>query len=179
MPPKAKILKEEIVTKAFDILRKEGFQAITARRLSKELNCSTQPIYYIFRNMGDLKRELYVKGVAFFEQYVGTLKQESQKEADFLELGVAYIKGAKLEQKLFHFICMENNYGMEGVSQLVSGASLPQKESQLFLHLWIYAHGIACIVANNDVPFEEDELRNLLLQAYLGFQAVVQGEKKD
>ena len=129
--------------------------------------------------MEDLKHKLYVKGVSFFEQYIGLLKQKGNQETDFLELGVAYIKGAKLEQKLFHFICMENNYEMAGVSQLVSGASLPQKESQLFLNIWLYAHGIACIVANNDVPVQDDEIRKLLIQAYLGFQAVVDGKIKD
>ncbi len=157
------------MNKAFEILKKEGFSGITARKLSKELHCSTQPIYYVFKNMDDLKKELYIKGKDYFEKYVMNLKEKSRPELDFLEVGVAYIKGAKLEQKIFHFICMENNYSMNGVSELVSGASLPEKHAGIFLNMWLYAHGIACIISNKDVALNEDEIRKILINAYKGF----------
>lgn len=169
MPPKAKITKEQIVDKAFEILKSEGFVGITTRRLSKELNCSTQPIYYIFKNMDDLKKELYKKGTAYFEKCVMDLKGKSRPELDFLEVGIAYIKAAKKEQKIFQFICMENNYTMNGVTELVRGVPLPENQARIFLNMWLYSHGIACIVSNNDVKFNEDEIRKLLVDAYKGF----------
>lgn len=170
MPPKAKITKEQIVEKAFEIVRAEGFQGITARRLSTELGCSTQPVYYYFKNMEDLKKELYQKGRAYFIDYVKSIEKKVEGPEIFLEAGVAYIKGAKQEQKLFHFICMENNYALSGIADLMRGTSLPEKEANLFLNIWIYAHGIASIVSNNDVPVNEEEIRKMLIQAYLGFE---------
>lgn len=172
MPPKAKVTKEQIIEHAFRILMSEGFEAITARRLATELDCSTQPVYYCFQNMEDLRKELYQKGRAYFTDYVKTLKQPVPPEQDFLEAGVAYIKGAKLEQKLFHFVCMEHNYALSGIMDLMKGTSLPPKESTLFLNIWLYAHGIACIVANNDVPVKDEEIRQLLTQAFLAFQTI-------
>ncbi|MEN6316240.1 MAG: hypothetical protein ABFD25_18575 [Clostridiaceae bacterium] len=169
MPPKARITKEQIVGKAFEILKLEGFAGITARRLSKELNCSTQPIYSIFEDMDDLKKELYAKSKVYFEKCVMDIKDKSKPELDFLEIGVAYIKCSKKEQKIFHFICMENNYTMNGVAELVSGAPLPEKQAGIFLNMWLYAHGIACIISNNDVTFNENEIRKLLMNAYKGF----------
>jgi len=173
MPPKAKVVKEQIVDKAFSILRKEGFQGLTVRRLAGELGCSTQPIYYYFSNMEELKKELYVKAREFFVEYVRSIELPASKESQFLEAGVAYIKGAKQENQLFHFICLEHNYALEEIHDLMKGTHLSLKESDLFLNLWLYAHGIACIVANNDVPVNEDEVRTLLTRAFLGFEKVV------
>ena len=45
MPPKVRITKEEIINKAVDIVRRDGAQAINARNVAAELECSTQPIF--------------------------------------------------------------------------------------------------------------------------------------
>lgn len=171
MPPKVRITKEQLLNKAFEIMKTEGFSQITARRLAKELGCSTQPVYYAFKNMADLKKELYKISTTYFEERVKSLKGITAPELDFLEAGVAYIQAAKQEHNLFHFICMENNYALGSVSDLVRDVPLPPNQARLFLNLWLYAHGIACIIANNDVAFRDDEIRELLLNAYKGFSA--------
>ena len=61
MPSDKKITKKMIVNAGFEIFRKKGFDAVTARGIAKEINCSTQPIYLEFRNMDDLKTELVEK----------------------------------------------------------------------------------------------------------------------
>ena len=40
-----KINKEGILEAAYNLARREGIAAITARKLAKEISCSTQPIY--------------------------------------------------------------------------------------------------------------------------------------
>ena len=44
MPPKAKVTREMIIDAAFEIIRNTGIEAVNARTVSKELNCSTQPV---------------------------------------------------------------------------------------------------------------------------------------
>lgn len=170
MPPKNKVDKEQIIEAAFDIMKKEGFEAITTRRLADILQCSTQPIYYTFKNMEDLKKEVYVKACKFFEQEV--YKRKNPNDIEFLAVGVSYIMTAREERNLFRFITMGNNYSLQGVEELVKGANLPNKESYLFLNMWIYAHGIATIVASNDVGVKEENIRELLLKAEQGFEKV-------
>ena len=51
MPPKSKLTRSDIVEKAFSLTRLMGYENITARLLAKELQCSTQPIFHIFKNM--------------------------------------------------------------------------------------------------------------------------------
>ena len=55
MPAVRKVSKEQIIDAAVDVLRDDGFSAINARSVAKKLGCSTQPIYFSFKNMDELK----------------------------------------------------------------------------------------------------------------------------
>lgn len=57
MPPKAKITKEMIVDAAFEIVRTEGIDKVTARSISEQLKCSTQPVLYYFPTVEDIKKK--------------------------------------------------------------------------------------------------------------------------
>ena len=50
MPASRKINKDDIIRVCLDIVRKDGINGINARRVAKELNCSTQPIFYLYKN---------------------------------------------------------------------------------------------------------------------------------
>ena len=58
MPAVRKVSKEQIIDAAVEVLRDDGFSAINARSVAKKLGCSTQPIYFSFKNMDELKAEL-------------------------------------------------------------------------------------------------------------------------
>ena len=69
MSRKATITQKEIVNAAFKITRKEGFEAITSRKLAAAAGCSTQPIFRIYENMDALKNDVYEKAAAYYEEY--------------------------------------------------------------------------------------------------------------
>lgn len=50
--------KEMILDSAIKIFKREGFNAITAKNIAKELNCSVAPIYSVYLSLDDLKRDL-------------------------------------------------------------------------------------------------------------------------
>ena len=58
MPAAKKISKDEIIDAAIEVLRDDGFAAINARSVAKKMGCSTQPIYFSFKNMEELKAAL-------------------------------------------------------------------------------------------------------------------------
>ena len=58
MPPKSKINKQDILTSSLEIIRKSGFEEVNARSIAKEMNCSTNPIFRVYKNMDELKEEL-------------------------------------------------------------------------------------------------------------------------
>ena len=48
MPPKAKFTKEEVIRAGLEIVRRDGFEALTARALGSKLNSSPRPIFSLF-----------------------------------------------------------------------------------------------------------------------------------
>ena len=59
MARKETITKEDIIQAAFEILQEEGIEQVTARKLAAKANCSTQPIFRVYRNMEELTEELF------------------------------------------------------------------------------------------------------------------------
>ena len=110
MPAKKKIEKEMLIAKALEILRKEGFSAINARRLAKELNCSTQPVYYIFGTMEGLKNELKVEASRIHSQFVRKYLDQGEY-ADYSAYGLGFIRFATEEKELFRFLYLYDEKG--------------------------------------------------------------------
>ena len=69
MARKESITKDVILSAAFAILEEEGISQVTARKLAARANCSTQPIFRIYRNMEELTQELFTRAVVFFKEY--------------------------------------------------------------------------------------------------------------
>ncbi len=46
--------RKDYIVKAWEIIAKEGYEAVSIRRLSKELNCSTTTMYRHFKNLDEL-----------------------------------------------------------------------------------------------------------------------------
>ena len=66
MARKETITKEDIMQAAFEILQEEGIEQVTARKLAAKANCSTQPIFRVYKNMEELTEELFGKHVNSF-----------------------------------------------------------------------------------------------------------------
>ena len=106
MPPQINFTKDAILQEAFEIVRKEGQQALTARRIAQRLNCSTQPIYSAFTSMKELTEAVRQKAVEFGEQY---LLQEELQAYPFLSIGLRYVRFAREERELFKMAYLSGN----------------------------------------------------------------------
>lgn len=58
MARKSIYTKEMILDSAIKIFKREGSEAVTAKNIAKELNCSVAPIYSVYMSLDDLKRDL-------------------------------------------------------------------------------------------------------------------------
>ena len=70
MPPKFKFTREEIVDAAFNIVRRGGWTALTARSIGNELGASSRPIYSFFNSMSELEEEVVKKAVDLLFQFM-------------------------------------------------------------------------------------------------------------
>lgn len=98
-----KIDKEGLLDAAYELVRKEGLESLSARKLAKEALCSTQPIYDSFHTMDTIIEITKDRMKAAYE----TLKTEvaEQECADYSKQGAAIVEFARRERVLFrHFV---------------------------------------------------------------------------
>ncbi|MBQ1523446.1 MAG: TetR/AcrR family transcriptional regulator [Erysipelotrichaceae bacterium] len=166
MPKKPTTTREEMIEGAFQLVRKEGFSALTARRLAEELNCSTQPIMYQFPDLNVLKEAVYKRADIFHTEYI-------LEDNDFLEIGLRYIRFASEETNLFRLLFQTGRYDGFSISQLthetvdnsiVDAASrdleMNEKDTlDAFEVLFAMVHGYASLIANNALEYDPDSLR--------------------
>lgn len=191
MPPKAKITKEMIVDSAFKIVRKEGADKVTARSISEQLNCSTQPVLYYFSTVEDIKKAVYKKADEYHSAYI--MDTEIAYENPMLAIGMNYIKFAIDERNLFRFLFQSNEFsGVSMLDLLDSEELLPlltvlqneldmsmEDTKEVFSTLFIFAHGYASLYANNTMIYDERNVMNALENIFFGAIYATKGEQNE
>lgn len=172
MPPLIKFTKDDITNIAYEIVKEEGFESINARRIASELNSSVQPIFHNFSNMEELKKIVYEK---IYNTYMDYMKVDENDVRAYKNMGLSYIKFARDYPKFFKIIFMQKttlnaeNFVMTdtaGDSIIKTGQKLTrlsfEEQKKFHVKVWIFTHGIACLVATNTVKFTDEEIDNLL-----------------
>lgn len=70
---KSRQAKKQFIDAASSIMQKEGVEALTVRRLSKELNCNSANVYYYFEDMEELT--IYASMEYFYDYLVAVSRQ--------------------------------------------------------------------------------------------------------
>ena len=107
MPTTIKISKQMILDAAFEIAREKGVDQISNRELAKILNCSIRPIYYQFKNVEELNKELNEKIEEYFFSYL--INNVIEGIPKYKQIGINYIKFAKNEPKLYTYLFMSES----------------------------------------------------------------------
>ncbi len=97
MPPKPKFTKEDIVEAAFNIVREQGWEALTQRSIAQKLNASIGPIYSSLKSMAHLEEAVIEKAYELLLHY--SINTRKENGLSFPSLG--YVLFAKNEKKLF------------------------------------------------------------------------------
>ena len=182
MAPKIKITKDDIITAATDIVRMEGASMLNARSLASRLNCSTQPIFFNFSSMDEVKFEVVSRA---YELYGGYIKREIDKGEvpPYKASGLAYVRFALEEKELFKLLYMRdrtdepsNNEDDELTKLMYSMVSentgLKNDDAKLFhLETWAVVHGIATMVATGFLNLEWDLISKIITDTYLGLKS--------
>jgi len=180
MPPKIKITRDDIIHAAVVIVRRHGAQAINARNIASELNCSTQPIFSNFASMEELRLAVVEKADELCSEYMRR-EVESGKFPAYKANGMAYIRFAKEERELFKLLYMRDRSG-EAIPEESSSADqmeaivhhntgLTGADAKLFhLEMWAYVHGIAAMFATGFCDLEWELVSKMLTDAYQGLR---------
>lgn len=177
MPPKTRIGKEEIADAAFGLIRKKGQAALTAKSLAAELKCSTQPVFWHFENMDEVKDCALKRAEDYFAEY---LKKETSADNPYKSIGLNYIAFATEEKRLFRLLYMSDKGGKPDIMQWdgnrpfilgvmeKSGIKGDEAREKIFREMWLFSHGIATMIATDTAFFGKDEIDGMLSDVYQG-----------
>lgn len=177
MPPKPLFTDDQIAQAAFNVVREEGLDALTARRVATELNCTVRPIYHSFENMEELKKEVLKRAGAFSIEFLLNVEADTPYEA----MGFAYVRFAQEEPELFKTVYMTKNetvdYHEDRIRPLIERLKAYPELSKLsddqIIELndnfWIYSHGLSTLLTIGALNMDNREIRDRLKAAGKSF----------
>jgi AcrR family transcriptional regulator len=71
--------KITIINKSFQIIKEEGLESFSARRLAAELKISPMTVYNYYKNLDEIKKEVIIKG---FNIFYKKISRDLEKEKD-------------------------------------------------------------------------------------------------
>lgn len=186
MPKQMTFTKEIVLNTTYELVRKEGISGINARKIAKQLNSSVHPIFRHFKDMEQLKKEVYQK---IYDKYKEYMLSGINEEKAYKKMGLSYIKFAKDYPEFFKIMFMQQtklnaeNFVMNDsmgdnvikVGQKLTGLSF-DKQKQFHVKVWIFTHGIACLVSTKTINFSDKEIDKLLEKTVL---ELLSGLKKE
>lgn len=174
MARKESVTRKIISDGAFELLREQGIEMLTARKLASYVGCSTQPIFRVYNGMEELASEMFTKASEYYENYCIDYNRVSN--VPFVDLALCYISFAKEEPNLFKLLFMTKHdedvtmynllNGKEGgfvIKELRRIPNLDMNNAEtIFMKVFVFMHGMACMVTNGEFDLTDDETAGML-----------------
>lgn len=177
MSVKTIISSEQVVEASVEMIRKNGWDSINARSLAQELGVSTKPLYRLYNGMEEIKADVYKK---IYQEYDEFITHRVDNKNALITLCVAYVEFAKENKNLFKSLFLSNNLNWSSIENVLDekwnqstiinlvnkhGYSFDNAKS-LFMHMWLYANGLATLIATNDIEMDANEILKRLVKIY-------------
>lgn len=187
MPPKVKVTKKMVEDAAFEVIRAGGHENLSARTIAEFLGCSTQPVLYSFRTVDEIREAAYEIADRYHAEFI--MPKETD-ENPMLTLGLNYVRFGQEEKNLFRFLFQTDKFGGKDIGALMSDPELSgilgimasglkvdeDQAKEMFLTFFCVAHGMASLLANNSMEYEEGQCRKMLENVFFGMIAAGKGK---
>ena len=178
-----KIDKESLLKVALKMVEEEGLESINARLLAKRANISTKPIYRLYKSLDELKDDVNDIIKKEYDEFI--MKRVDNKNA-LITVCVAYIEFAQMHKNYFRSMFLSHNLKWQSIDDvlnekwnqstiinLVNKHNLKFKEAKnLFMNVWLYANGMATLIASNDIVIDNKEILVRIVKIYKEFLKV-------
>ena len=189
MPTKKTFTKESIINVCIEIIREEGYQALSIRNVAKRMNSSIQPIFYTFKSFDNLKNEV---GEACF-LICNNFIYDSFKFEDkpYLSIGLNFLRFANEEKNIFKFLFDNKDLDFEkltsynkyfkNVVSTVSNTVNADRKISTSIHniVGISAIGLAILIANNRIIYDEENAIEFLSLVFKGQVLCQKGDEDE
>ena len=188
MPPRVRITREMVAEASFELVRASGHEKLNARAIAERLGCSTQPVLYHFKTVDEIRRAAYEIADGFHTNYI---MPQGTEDDPMLALGLNYVRFGHEERNLFRFLFQTDKFGGMDLGALLGDPELAgilsvmaeglgcgaEEARQMFLTFFCVAHGLASLLANNSMEYDEDRCREMLEQVFYGMIASRKGKE--
>ena len=180
MAAKSIIDKESLLKTAINMVEKEGIESINARSLAKEAGISTKPIYRLYTSLDDLKNDVNEIIKKEYDEFI--MRRVDNKNA-LITVCVAYVEFAGMHKNYFRSMFLSNNLRWKSVDDVLNekwtqgtiinlvnkhGLSFDAAK-ELFMNVWLYANGLATLIASNDLTIDSKEILIRIVKIYKEF----------
>lgn len=192
MPPDPKYTREEIVARAFDLVRREGMPGLTARALASELGTSPRPIFTACGSIEKVREAVLEEAQKLYASYV---EEGLRQTPPFKGVGTQYMRFAADEPVLFRLLFMTPRDNPPPVRKALAGMDrnyeqilrsvmdtydLTREEGErIYGHLGVYTHGYAAMVATGMTAYDAAELDRQQTDVFVSLLARVKGERSN
>ena len=186
MPPRVKVTKEMVAEASFEVIRRSGYENLNARAIAEYLGCSTQPVLYSYKTVDEIKEDAY----KIADRYHTTYIMPKNEENPMMELGLNYVRFGYEEKNLFRFLFQTDSFGDKNIGILMSNPELSDiidimskglevdisLAKEMFLTFFCVAHGLASLLANNSMEYDELQCKKMFENVFYGMVAAKKGE---
>lgn len=184
MPRSAFFSKETIAEAGLEIVRNQGFEALTARALSKQLNCSLSPIFTVFDDMEQIRNAVRDEAFRLFSDYVRDVIDYTPA---FKEYGMRLIRFAKNEQNIFHMLFLQKGTRYGGIPEAAVECLKGIKEDYeldddqvavLFRQMWTFTCGITVLATQAPDDYPEDVTSEMISTQFISTLSLLKSGQK-
>lgn len=167
-------LKDQILNLTIQVIKTENYQAVSVRRLAKELNVSPTAIYRHYDNLDNLYQQVAEIFSYEFTKYLLTQYDQKQLSSPMEELetlGYHFVKYATAAKNEFEFLFL-SEHSLKDVSLATAKdvpliklmASVIERMNQsaagrldqelLFKQIWCFIFGYAVLVSQHELTLD-------------------------
>ncbi len=129
-PKKTTFTRDIVLGAAVDIVRRRGWDALTARAVAERLGASVAPVYSVFASMEHLFRETLEEIRRLLRVYAS----RAYSESPFLNLGAGIVSFARDEPLLYQAL-FQSRHGFQDIIKEVDTSTLSWMKSDAQLGL--------------------------------------------
>ncbi|WP_304178530.1 TetR/AcrR family transcriptional regulator [Leptotrichia trevisanii] len=167
-----KFTKEVVIEAGYELMKKEGFQNVSVRKIANYLKCSTAPIYFNFSTVDELKEEIINMCKEKLKKYLFG----NYSERKILSVAIGFVIFAREEKELFRTIFLDTTERFEKIYEetlrelltkenlLESFPALEEDEAKnAVTKIWYFLFGYATILCTRlDDNYRKNETNEII-----------------
>lgn len=176
--------REHLIEAGARLLAEHGPDALSTRRLAREIGASTMAVYTHFGSMDELRRAIREAGYSRLASSWGAVSRTRDPVSDLTVSGASYVRFALANPNLYRAMFFELPAGGSDVPADLLGTAVdfaarcidagrfrPADPWSVMWQLWVATHGVVAGVLAGMVGLEqiEQRIRPLGVTMYVGF----------